>query len=232
MKQAFRLLELIGEVDEQLVEASLRKPNKKHKINPWPYLIAAVLALALIGGGTAFLRWGGNVIHGQDAGQVDGLRILWNQLASRQGKSEALINWLNANPLITPNTNKVHTAKSSFQQQVPQRPDLQQERVKKYPNGLPRCYRGNSQGGPQNPPMAQSYMGAPQQPMAPMQVGMPPVGWPQPQMVPNMAWQQPMMCPQYVMVPQQQFLPQYGWQQQPFVGGFSQNPEQNPPKKF
>lgn len=176
-----------------------------------------------------------DIIHGQDASQVDELRNLWNQLASRQGKSEALINWLNANPLITPNTNKVHTAKSSFQQQpqqVPQRPDLQQEQVKKYPNGLPRCYRGNGQGGQQNPPIAQSYMGAPQQPMAPMQVGMPPVGWPQPQTVPNMAWQQPMMCPQYVMVPQQQFLPQYGWQQQPFVGGFRLNPEQNPPKMF
>lgn len=176
-----------------------------------------------------------DLIHGQDASQVDELRNLWNQLAARQGKSEALINWLNANPLITPNTNKVHTAKSSFQQQpqqVPQRPNLQQEQVKKCPNGLPRRYRGNGQGGQQNPPMAPSYMCAPQQPMAPMQVGMLPVGWPQPQIVPNMAWQQPMMCPQYVMVPQQQFLPQYGWQQQPFVGGFSLNPEQNPPKMF
>ena len=170
-----------------------------------------------------------DIINGQDVGQVDGLRNLWNQLTARQGKSEALINWLNAHPLVTPNTNKVYMAKTSFQQQpqqVLQQPDLQQVRVKKYPNGLPRRYRSYGQDGQQNPPMAQSYMGAPQQQMVPMQVGMPPVGWQQPQMVgyapqmvPNMAWQQPMTCPQYGMVPQQQFLPQYGWQQQPFVGG-------------
>ena len=69
MNKAFRLLELIGEVDEQLIEASFVNPSKKRKINPWPYLIAAVLALALIGG-TAFLHWGGNVIQGQSAGEA------------------------------------------------------------------------------------------------------------------------------------------------------------------
>ena len=209
-----------------------------------------------------------DIIHGQDASQVDELRNLWNQLAARQGKSEALINWLNAHPLVPPNTNKMHPAKSSFQQQpqqVPQQPDLQQVRVKKYPNGLSRRNRGYGQGGQQNPPMAQFYMGVPQQQMVPKQVGMPPVGWQQPQMVgyapqmvPNMALQQPMTSPQYGMIPQQQISPQFGWPQQPFVGGsgpvcqqlsvnaygqpetaqnaivggFSQNPEQNPPKMF
>ena len=88
MKQAFRLLELIGEVDEQLVEASLRKPNKKHKINPWPYLIAAVLALALIGGGTAFLRWGGNVIHGQDAGEATAESVMAAEPAEAPAAAE------------------------------------------------------------------------------------------------------------------------------------------------
>ena len=209
-----------------------------------------------------------DIINGRDAGQVDNLRNLWIQLNSRQGKSEALVNWLNNNPLVTPNTNKVHVSKSSFQQQpqqIPQQSEYQRMRVQKFPNGLPRRYRGYSQGGQQNPPMAQSYMGAPQQQMVPMQVVMPPVGWQQPQMVgyapqmvPNVAWQQPMTCPQYGMVPQQQNPPQYGWSQQPFVGGsgpvcqqlpvnaygqlqtaqnaivggFSQNPEHNPPKMF
>ena len=70
MNRVFRLLELIGEVDEQLIEASLLKPVKKRRFNLWPYLIAAVLALALIGGGTAYLRWGGNVIHDQSAGKT------------------------------------------------------------------------------------------------------------------------------------------------------------------
>ena len=58
MNKAFRLLELIGEVDDPLIEASLMNQNKKRKINPWPYLIVAVLALALIGGGPE------NIIHG------------------------------------------------------------------------------------------------------------------------------------------------------------------------
>lgn len=198
-----------------------------------------------------------DIINGRDAGQVVRLRNLWNQLAAHQEKSDALINWLNAHPLVTSNTNKVYTAKSSFQQQpqqIPQQSDYQRMRVQKFPNGLPRRYRGYSQGGLQNPPMAQSYMGTPQQQMVPMQVVMPPVGWQQPQMVPNMAWQQPMTYPQYGMVPQQQIPPQYGWPQQPFVGGsgpvclnaygqlqtaqnaivggFNQNPEQNFPKMF
>lgn len=169
-----------------------------------------------------------DLIHGQDAGQVDNLRNLWIQLNSRQGKSEALINWLNNNPLVTPNTNKVYVSKSSFlqhPQQVPQQPNCRPMYVRKFSNGFPRRYQSNRQNVRQNPPMDQSYMGTPQQQMTPMQVSMPPVGWQQPQMVgyapqmvPNMAWQQPMMCPQYGMGPQQQIPPQYGWPQQPFVG--------------
>ena len=70
MNQAFRLMELIGEVNDRYIEASCVKPARKHRMGLWPYMIAAVLALALIGGGTAFLRWGGNVIHGQSAGET------------------------------------------------------------------------------------------------------------------------------------------------------------------
>jgi len=68
VNQAFRLMELIGEVNDCYIEASCMKPRVKRKINFWPYMIAAVLALALIGGGTAFLRWNGSTIHNQSAG--------------------------------------------------------------------------------------------------------------------------------------------------------------------
>ena len=70
MNQAFRLMELIGEVNDRYIEESCVKPARKHRMGLWPYMIAAALALALIGGGTAFLRWGGNVIHGQSAGET------------------------------------------------------------------------------------------------------------------------------------------------------------------
>jgi hypothetical protein len=170
-----------------------------------------------------------DIINGRDAGQVDNLRNLWIQFNTRQGKSEALVNWLNNNPLVTPNTNKVYVSKSSFQQQqpqqVPQQPDYQRMRVRKFPNGFPRHYQSNRQNVRQNPLTAQSYIGVTQQQMMPMQVCMPPVGWQQPQMVgfvpqmtPNMVWQQPMAYSQYGMISQQQIPPQYGWPQQPFVG--------------
>lgn len=104
-----------------------------------------------------------DIINGRDAGQVDNLRNLWIQLNTRQGKSEALVNWLNNNPLVTPNTNKVYVSKSSFQrqqpQQVPQQPDYQRMRVRKFPNGFPRHYQSNRQNVRQNPPMANPTWG-------------------------------------------------------------------------
>ena len=58
MSQAFRLMLLIGEVDDALVEAVA--PPRRSRINPLPFIAAAVLALVFLGGGTAFLIWNRN----------------------------------------------------------------------------------------------------------------------------------------------------------------------------
>ena len=70
MNKAFRLMELIGEVDDKFIEVSMKKPTKHRVFNPWHLVMAALLALALLGGGTAFLKWGGNVFDGAQSAAV------------------------------------------------------------------------------------------------------------------------------------------------------------------
>ena len=58
--KAMRLLELIGEVDDRFIEESFGKPAARRRKHYRTLAMAAVLALALIGGGAVWLRWGGN----------------------------------------------------------------------------------------------------------------------------------------------------------------------------
>ena len=69
--KAMRLMELIGEVDDRFIEESFGKPTVRRRKQYWTLAMAAVLALALIGGGAAYLRWGGNTWRAGSAAPAD-----------------------------------------------------------------------------------------------------------------------------------------------------------------